>query len=142
MNSPTSAQLAERILDIVPASMRKIRAQVRVEAKLKLTMPQFRILANIYHGFNRVGKIAEYHGVSQPSMSKMVDGLVRRGLIVRAIHSGDRRCVTLTLTKKGEAIFHQVRKQVKRRLTAKIASLTDSRKRNLQRGLELLSEIL
>ncbi len=141
MNSTDAARLADQILDVLPASMRKIRAEVRLEAGRRLTMPQFRILANIHHGFDRVGRIAEYHGVSQPSMSKMVDGLVRRGLIARTAHADDRRCISLKLTKKGEVLFQQVRREVKRRLQAKLTPLNPRARQELQRGLVQLSAI-
>src|SRR5437867_1708747 len=99
MNSPTA--ISKRLLTILPPIVHKIRAQARIAAKGRLTMPQFRILAYIDRGLCNVGSLAEEAAVAQPTMSKMVDGLVNRGLIRRIADKTDRRSIKLALTKKG-----------------------------------------
>jgi DNA-binding MarR family transcriptional regulator len=47
--------------------------------------------------------VAEHVGLTLPSMSSQVTGLVKRSLIDRSISSHDRRFVTLTLTEQGHA---------------------------------------
>jgi DNA-binding MarR family transcriptional regulator len=49
----------------------------------------------------RVGELAAELGRSQPSTSRLVDGLVERKLVARREDPTDRRARVLTLTKKG-----------------------------------------
>lgn len=52
----------------------------------------------------RVGELAEELGRSQPSTSRLVDGLVERKLIARREDPADRRARVLTLTAKGRGL--------------------------------------
>lgn len=56
-----------------------------------MTVPQFRILAAIKRGLQYTSQIAEHQGVSQPTMFKMVNGSVKRGLVKRLSEKDDRR---------------------------------------------------
>ncbi len=71
-------QFSELYTDIVPGAMRLLRQEMRLEASGVLTVPQFRILANINRGLDSINAISKLHGVSQPAMSRMVEGLVER----------------------------------------------------------------
>lgn len=42
-------------------------------------------------------------------MSKLIDGLVARDLVVRETGKTDRRCITLSLTKRGQTAFQAAR---------------------------------
>ena len=50
-----------------------------------------------------MSSVAEHVGLTLPSMSKMIDGLVARRLVERAISTRDRRQVTLALSPLGRA---------------------------------------
>ncbi|MGZ3689017.1 MAG: hypothetical protein ACXVBW_11990 [Bdellovibrionota bacterium] len=50
--------VAGMILDIVPAAMRVIRAELRRSARAELTIPQLRVLSNIYREVSTAGRIA------------------------------------------------------------------------------------
>lgn len=54
-------------------------------------------------GALRVGDVASALGRSAPAASRMVDGLVRQGLVARREDPADRRARVLSLTKKGRA---------------------------------------
>jgi DNA-binding MarR family transcriptional regulator len=100
------AQCAREVLDTVPLIMRTIRAEMRSHRTPDLTVPQFRTLGFI----NRrpgvsLSDAAEHIGLTLPAMSKIVDGLVTRQLVIRQTHPEDRRRVTLSLTASGRAIL-------------------------------------
>ena len=62
---------------------------------------QMRIAMQLYrHGPARVGDIAEWIGVSPPTASEQIDGLVEAGLAERTINPDDRRQVLVELTPK------------------------------------------
>jgi DNA-binding MarR family transcriptional regulator len=66
-------------------------------------VPQFRTLAFLSrHPGSSLSAAAEFIGLTLPTMSVLVDGLVQRGLIDRTPDRHDRRRVLLTLTPAGE----------------------------------------
>ena len=101
---PTSPDVcAQEILEVVPAVMRTIRAELRRHRMADLTVPQFRTLAFIDHKADAsLSDVAEHIGLTLPSMSKIVDGLVVRKLVTRQTHPTDRRRMTLALTTRGQ----------------------------------------
>ncbi len=138
---PTPNRLAKLILQVVPPSMMRIRSEMRANNPSNLTIPQFRIIANISHGRNTITEIAKHHGVSSPAMSKMVDGLVKKGLIERVESSEDRRQVALRLTTKGQALFKKIRRQTQLRLCTKIEKLSVADRKVLRAGLQQLAKV-
>jgi DNA-binding MarR family transcriptional regulator len=62
---------------------------------------QMRIAMQLYrHGPANVGDIAEWIGVSPPTASEQIDGLVEAGLAERTVNPDDRRQVLVELTPK------------------------------------------
>lgn len=137
----TPDELAKQVLEVVPPVMRAIRNQMREASSETLTVPQFRILACIGRGLNLVGEIARHQGVTQPAMSKMVNGLVQRGYVKRAPDGEDRRQVFLKLTKEGETLYREIRKSAQAHLSDKIAPFTEEDRSELSRGLAVLSKL-
>src|SRR5579862_3551070 len=78
--------------EVNPASAKTLS---HPEAK-ELTFTQLRILLAIEFGKDQVGKLARSAHVAQPSMSKIVDHLIRRGLARRDPHPTDRRKIMLS----------------------------------------------
>ncbi|MFH1018103.1 MAG: MarR family transcriptional regulator [Pseudomonadota bacterium] len=135
------ADLAKRILDTLPSCMHKIVVRIRTSQKRGMTFPQFRILGGIAHGLKHVMEMATLHGVSQPAMSKMVNGLVKRGFVERLPRGGDRRKIELALTRKGRRAFLGTRKGVEMQLEHRISNLTPGEKSDLARGLAQLRNL-
>ncbi len=136
----SNTDLGKRLLEVIPPLMHQIRIEVRASAKKELTIPQFRILAHIQLGVKHVSQIAELHGVSQPSMSKMVEGLVKRGLIKRAPHSSDRRQIVLELTGKGKALYEKVKIAAQKNLNVNLINLSTNERTKLSQALDLIAK--
>ncbi|MDB5037545.1 MAG: MarR family protein [Bacteriovoracaceae bacterium] len=140
MNSPLT--IAKRLLEVIPPIVQKIRSEARLAVKGKITLPQFRILSNISQGIKTVGGIAEVHGVAQPTMSKMVDGLVKRGMIKRIADKDDRRQINLALSKKGADLYRQSLKSIQLQLSKALSELNLTERNSLAKTLDQLSLIL
>lgn len=121
-------------MEVVPLAMKILRTEVRKEAKEYLTIPQFRILANISGGLSSINEISAHHGVSQPAMSKMVETLVQKDLISREIDSADRRCCVLKLTPKGKTLFNKIKKKTYKNLEGLLPA-EETSKRELEKAL-------
>lgn len=81
----------------------------------ELTVAQYSLLAPLLDADEApgVGSLAEAAGVSSPTATRMLDGLERRGLVVRERCERDRRAVRLSLTPAGvEAVRAQRRRQL------------------------------
>lgn len=107
---------AREILETVPAVMRFIRTQIRQSGK-GVTLPQFRTLTFINRTPDApLSAAAEHLGLSNPAMSRLVDGLVRSGLVKRSAASTNRRQLALSITPKGREMLECVRGAVRSQL--------------------------
>ena len=100
------------------------RARVRAAREHgELTMSQFHLLGALADRSPRsVGELAELAGVAPPTATRMLDGLVRAGIVERRASSSDRRVVEIELTVEGKRIVRRKRS----RIATKRRSLYDS----------------
>jgi DNA-binding MarR family transcriptional regulator len=134
-------EVAKKILDVIPHSMRQVGIEMRTMMSDELTIPQFRILGAIYRGNSLVSEIAKLHGVSQAAMSKMVQGLVEKGWVEREPQQDDRRQVKLKLSVKGNSFYQQTRKKAQNSIQEKIEGISKQDLFHLEKGLEALEKI-
>jgi len=108
----TPRECAQSVLETVPCVMQALRTQMRRSRGADLSVPQFRSLAFVGRRPNAsLSDVAQHVGTSLPSMSKLIDGLVGRGLVDRAVPTGDRRRLALSLTPQGSTLLALVRGQ-------------------------------
>jgi MarR family transcriptional regulator for hemolysin len=131
-------QCAHELLDLVPLIMRSIRTEIR-KHRNDLTIPQFRTLAylNNYRGAS-LSEVAEHIGLTLPSMSKLIDGLVARQLVTREISPSDRRCVTLALTEPGQATLQATRAATQTYLARRLDLLSTQDRATVNQALQIL----
>ncbi len=104
----TPVDCAKVVLDTVPLVMRNIRSMIRSHRTPDLSVPQFRILLYISrHPDASLSEVAEYIGLTLPTLSKMVDLLVSREWVARNPCPEDRRRLQLGLTERGKAMLEQ-----------------------------------
>ena len=84
--------------------------------------------------------IAEGLGLSLPSASRAVDGLVKRGLVARTEHPDDRRQRLLSLTAAGHSLADKIIAARLEGLGQFAASLSGAERERLDEALELLLE--
>ncbi|MEI6518669.1 MAG: MarR family transcriptional regulator [bacterium] len=101
---------ANLIVDTIPRVMALMRADLRKAAPDKLTVPQFRSLAYLFHNPEAsVCSVAEYLDLSVSNVSKMLYALMERGYISYTTAPEDRRRVELQLTEQGVDILNTIR---------------------------------
>ena len=86
-DSPVTAEdCAREVLDVVPLVMRIIRGELRRRGRPELTVPQFRSLAFLDRaGSASLSELADHIGLTLLLVSKLVDGVVERGLARRLL---------------------------------------------------------
>ena len=132
---------ARELLDTVPMGMRVIRRHMR-RHRSGLTVPQFRALCYLTTApGTSLSAVADFVGLSLPAMSRLVDGLVDKGLMQRRPCSDDRRQVRLSITPPGEAAVTEARQLAQARLAEAVAPLTQPQRAALMGTMALLREI-
>jgi DNA-binding MarR family transcriptional regulator len=107
--SATPQQCARAILDVTPNIMQTLRVQMRAQRQHDLSVPQFRTLAFLSrHPGSSLSAAAEHIGLTLPTMSVLIEGLVQRDLVYRVPDARDRRRVLLTLTAAGQSLHTAV----------------------------------
>ena len=87
-------------------------------------------------------ELAEIEQVQPPTMSRIVEGLEKEGLIRRAIVARDRRQIRLQPTQKGRRVLHEARQQRVIALAARLRGLAESELEMLENAARLLSKVI
>lgn len=90
-----------------------------------LSLSQYRLLAFLSQGDWAASALADRLDVSRPSVTGLVDGLVRRGLVERRPSTDDRRRVDHVLTTAGRKALHRADERAEARLRQVFAELPD-----------------
>ena len=118
----TPEDCAVDLLQTIPLVMRVIRTQMRGCRAPDLSVPQIRTMIFIGHEPGTgISEAAEFIGLSLPAMSKLVEGLVRRGLVSRESNSLDRRRVILNLSLRGKKELGQARRLAHAAMSSRLA---------------------
>jgi len=121
--------------------MRFLRSEIRQHRRVDLTVPQLRALAFLSnHDAASLAALAEHLGLSWPAASRMVDTLVRRGLVTRAAQAADRRRIAMSLTARGRAAFDVARSAAQAALAARLASCTAAQRRVVSQAMDILHQ--
>jgi DNA-binding MarR family transcriptional regulator len=133
---------ALRVLDAVPVVMRFIRAEMRSKRARGVSVPQFRSMAFLRTNEGAsLSQVTEHVGLSMPAMSRLVDGLVRRGLLARDSSASDRRRVTLRLTTRGQDMIRAARKWTLQRLAGVLENLPKDQRSEIAGAMTVLKSI-
>src|SRR5205085_12033120 len=87
-------------------------------------------------------ELAEIEQMQPPTMSRIVEGLEKEGLIRRAIVTRDRRQIRLQPTEKGRRILREARQQRVIALAARLRGLAESELEMLENAARLLSKVI
>ncbi len=80
--------------------------------------------------------IADSTGVSRATVTGLLDGLERDGLIRRVDYPEDRRRITITLTANGRRLLDELLPDHLRRIESVMANLTKADRKTLRALLE------
>lgn len=106
-----------------------------------LSLPRFRTLVRVDNGDAGVSAVAEHLGTSVPTASRIVAGLVDRGLLSRRSRGTDRRRVDLVVTAKGRDALDGARAGTLTRLEAELAALSASERGVVVAAMGLLRNV-
>lgn len=96
----------------------------------------------VFGGKKSLNELAKAEQVRPPTMSRIVDALVRDGLVKREIDRTDRRSIAITATEKGTRIMHEGRNRREKQLLELIRPLSKEEVELLDRASEILARSL
>ena len=133
---------AHDLMDTAPQIVQAIRVEMRRGRGSDISIPQFRTLRFIQKNpDSSLSHLAEHLGLTLPSVSKLVDGLVKQKLITRKESTTDRRMLTLMLTQSGAAIVDSARDDARINLAQKLKHLSDEELETISQAMQLLRPI-
>ena len=124
------------------SAIRLLRTLRREDDGSGLSAPRLSALSVIvFAGPMSLAGLAAAEQVKPPTMSRIVDALVQRGLVTRVAKPGDRRSVEIAATAKGVQLLEAGRERRVQALIARLKTLADSERRALARGVEILERV-
>jgi len=135
-------ECARELIEVIPEVMQVIRTELRRQRGPDLSVLQIRVLAFLNRNPGApLSAVAEQVGLTLPSMSTQVTGLVERALVHRAVASGDRRYITLTLTPQGQALLQAALREAQVSVAQMVARLSVAERATVIEALQLLRSI-
>jgi DNA-binding MarR family transcriptional regulator len=117
---------------------RLTHAQLR-DCCTEVTLPQCLVLLEIDESDRlTVGQLASRLRLDDSTLSRTIDGLVRRGLLDRRRDDRDRRVVWIGLTRKGTATCAEIHRQNDDIVRGVFEKIPPSRRRVVIRNFDLL----
>lgn len=130
---------ARELMDIVPQIAKAIRVEMRLGHGANISIPQFRTLRFIQLNPNSsLIDLTNHLGLTPPSASNLVDGLVNQKLIDRQKSTTDRRRLTLNLTQTGESIVNLARANAQVSLSKTLSCLSETELDTVEHAMEIL----
>jgi DNA-binding MarR family transcriptional regulator len=125
------------------ASARMLRMARRDPAADAISAPRLSALAVLaLGGPMSLAELAAAEEVKAPTMSRIVEGLVKDGLATRESDPANRRKVRIAATEEGKRRLAGGRERRVRALRDRLRRLADSEQRALARGVEVLERVL
>lgn len=129
-------------MDAIPVVMRTVIGEFHAQRSLELTVPQFRVLAYLHrHKGSSLSDVAQHFSLSLPTMSKVVEGLVRRAFVIRDACTQDRRRVVLNLSESGLSAFDAARTRVESRMAQRLSTLSPQEKQTVSDAMDALRSL-
>ena len=130
---------AHELMDTAPQIVQSIRVEMRRGRGSDISIPQFRTLRFIQlNPDSSLSHLAEHLGLTLPSVSKLVDGLVKQKLVTRKESTADRRKLTLMLTQTGASIVDSARVGAQTNLAKILDSLSEGELKTVCRAMQIL----
>ncbi len=140
MTDPNVQEIAARLH---AASIKLLRLLRREDEASGLSAPRLSTLSVlVFGGPLSLAELAAAEQVRAPTMSRLVEGLVRAGLVTREPVPGNRRMVRIMATETGRRLLEEGRTRRVRALVGRLEVLAASERRALARGVEIMERVV
>ncbi len=136
---PAPPQVADRIHSAAIHLLRRLRRQDEASGLTAARMSALSVV--VFGGPVTIGRLAEAEQVSGPTITRMLAGMEREGLLQRTRDERDRRVIWIKTTPKGARLLQEGRRRRIAALASDLASLEPAELALLARAAELLDRI-
>lgn len=132
--------VADRLHSAAIHLLRRLRTE---DDALGISPPRLSALSVVvFAGPLQIGALARAEGVAAPTMTRLVDGLERDGLVARAPDPVDGRAVVVRATAKGTRVLQRGRARRVQALAEGLRTLAPAELDALARGVDALQGML
>jgi DNA-binding MarR family transcriptional regulator len=132
--------VADRLHSAAIRLLRRLRAE---DDELGISPPRLSALSVVvFAGPLQIGGLAAAEGVAAPTMTRLVDGLERDGLVTRGPDPVDGRVVVVRATRKGNRMLQRGRARRVETLARGLRNLSPTELDALARGVDALERML
>jgi len=138
--NPDAESLAEQLHSTAIRLLRSVR---RVDESSGLTAPRLSALSVIvFNGPITLGRLAEAEQVRPPTMTRIVNLLEQKALVVKAQDPADGRVIQIAATTSGKKVLIRGRARRVQFLTQQIRHLEKNKQQNLSAALVTIKELI
>lgn len=121
----------------------RLARQIRSHSAGDITPSQLAVVATLArHGPCTIGQLAEYEHVRAPTISKIAEAVVAKGLADRVVDTADRRRVMVTLSAAGERLLLDIRQAALGWLAPQVKGLPPDDVAAVRAALPVLERLL
>ena len=131
--------VADRLHSAAIHLLRRIRTRDRESGVGPAQLSALSVL--VFAGPRSLGELAQAEQVRPPTMSRIVAGLMRAGLIRRQVAKEDRRRLRLEATAKGTTLLQEARRRRVESLAATLRRLPAEKLEQLREAAELIDQL-
>jgi DNA-binding MarR family transcriptional regulator len=137
--SLTAMEIADQLHSAALHLLRRLRVRDRETGVGPAQLSALSVL--VFGGPKSLGELADAEQVRPPTMSRIVSGLQRAGLVGRHATEDGRR-VRLEATPKGVSLMWEARKSRVESLANAVVELPENQRQQLQDAISLLRQVL
>jgi len=138
--APPARGVADRLHSAAIHLLRRLRVE---DKAMGLSAPRASALSVIvFRGPVTMSALAEAEQVRPPTITRLVDGLERRGLVRRVSHAEDGRVQLVEATAAGKRLLSEGRARRVARLTRGVAQLSVDDQQVIARAADLMEQAL
>lgn len=89
-----------------------------------------------------LNSLAELLNLEKSTMSRTINNLVNESLVIREVHTENRRYIKIKLTEKGEEIFKEIEKTMENYYDEVISLVPGDKKEEVLESLQILVDVV
>jgi DNA-binding MarR family transcriptional regulator len=136
---PDALAVADRLHSAAIHLLRRVRTRDTESGVGPAQLSALSVL--VFAGPRSLGELAAGEQVRPPTMSRIVAGLMRAGLVRRHVTKEDRRRLRLEATAKGTELLWAARKRRVESLAATLGQLTADQIEQLRQAADLMEQV-
>ena len=135
-------RILENLSAVLPVFHKKLLKMNLGGVTGDLTRLHLGILGMLRAGSLPVSELARMTVIPKPQMTRLIDQLVKAGIVERRTDSADRRVINIALTEYGRVLAEDVKRKVQESIRTDLAGLAPEELAEMAKALEALRRIV